>query len=304
MTASLGRRRVLYTAGGAVAVAAAGGGLLAAEGTWWNRASHGAGPALFVSGSPAPEPSGSPPAPPQEVAFAGADPATLVKISTTAWYSWALLDKATGRVTGSANQHQPNMTASMIKCWLAADYLRRAADAGKTPSTTRMSELRYLIRDSANAPASVLFAELGRAATITRMIQICGLTDSKAGSDWSSTRLSARDTCRLALAISAGTAAGPRWTQWLIAEMQAVRGGGNFGIRKAFPPDVQSTIAIKNGWITRAGSAEWNVNCLAIGSSWTMAVLTRYPSSRSMTVGSDLALKVASQLRLNVPLTA
>ncbi|MFC7764198.1 hypothetical protein ACFQY4_44090 [Catellatospora bangladeshensis] len=135
--------------------------------------------------------------------------AELVKVNTSAWYSWALMDRKTGTIVGSKNWNQTNMTASMIKAWLAADYLRRAADNGQTPSSTRMNEIRTMIRDSANGPASTLWAELGKSATISRMISICKLTDSRAGDGWSTTRLSARDTCRIAHAIGSGAAAGP-----------------------------------------------------------------------------------------------
>ncbi|MFD0595478.1 hypothetical protein ACFQZ4_26745 [Catellatospora coxensis] len=134
---------------------------------------------------------------------------SLVTVKTSAWWSWALMDRKTGKIVGSKNLNQTNMTASMIKAWLAADYLRRAAEAGQTPSSTRMNEIRTMIRDSANGPASTLYAELGRSATIARLIDVCGLTDSKAGDGWSTTRLSARDTCRIAHAIGTGRAAAP-----------------------------------------------------------------------------------------------
>ncbi|WP_196279188.1 hypothetical protein, partial [Catellatospora vulcania] len=221
----------------------------------------------------------------------------LIKITTSGWYSWALMDRTTGEIVGSKNMHETNMTASMIKAWLAADYLRRSAEAGRTPSAARMAEIRVMIRDSENGPASTLWNELGGRATITRLISICKLTDSAAGPDWSKTQLSARDTCRIAHAIGTGTAAGPTWTDYLVREMRAVRGYGNFGIRRAFPAAEQPKIAIKNGWVWRgAPYGFYNVNCLALGDDWTMAVLNRY-SSGGETVGANIAKSVATQLR-------
>jgi hypothetical protein len=208
------------------------------------------------------------------------------------------MNRQTGTIVGSRNWNQTNMTASMIKAWLAADYLRRAAENGQQPSAARMNEIKTMIRDSANGPASTLWTELGKSQTIARMISICRLTDSKAGDGWSTTRLSARDTCRIAHAIGTGAAAGPTWTDYLINEMRAVRGTGNFGIRRAFPSGEQSRIAIKNGWVDRQATQEWNVNCMALGGTWTMAVLTRFRyTGPDWSPGAAIAKSVATQLR-------
>src|SRR5207248_3166739 len=51
-----------------------------------------------------------------------------VSASSPGFWSWALLDRYTGELTGSPNLNAVNDTASMIKAWLAADYLRRAAE--------------------------------------------------------------------------------------------------------------------------------------------------------------------------------
>ena len=68
------------------------------------------------------------------------------------------------------------------------------------------------------------------------------------------------------------------------------------GIRKAFSSAVQPTIAIKNGWVTRSATNEWNVNCLAIGNGWSMAVETRYPAGLGMTYGANICKSIADQL--------
>ena len=59
--------------------------------------------------------------------------------------------------------------------------------------------------------------------------------------------------------------------------MRLVRGAGDFGIRKAFPAAEQKQIAIKNGWIDRTKPSRVHINCLAIGDTWTMGVMVRYP---------------------------
>jgi len=222
-----------------------------------------------------------------------------VSVKVSGWYSWALLDQRTNKITGSKNMTSTNRTASMIKAWIGADYLRRSAERKVTPSQARLDQVRIMIRDSDNAAASDLYEVVGGSASTKRLISMCGLTDSKPGpTSWSDTRLSARDTARMADCIDDGRAAGPKWTSWLLKEMRLVRGVGDFGIRKAFPSSIQKTIAIKNGWVTRSDNGAWEVNCLAIGDGWTMSVLTRYDAARGFTYGTTICKNVAAQLRV------
>jgi hypothetical protein len=242
--------------------------------------------------SPKPTPSPSPTLKPLAVRPA------KVTVDSTGWYSWAMIDRRTGKVYGSSNMTETNTTASLIKSWIGADYLRRAAENGQTPSETRMQQLRIMIRDSDNEAAQSLWVASGGTASIGRLIKTCKLTDSSAYKNrWSNTNLSARDTARLGVCIADGRAAGPKWTKWLLNEMRAVRGVGDFGIRKAFPASTQKNIAIKNGWVTRDALGEWHVNCLAIGEGWTMGVMTRYPVSLGYEYGAKICQNVARQLK-------
>jgi hypothetical protein len=220
-----------------------------------------------------------------------------VGIKTDGWVSWAMQDLRTGKIYGSRNMGSTSTTASLVKAWIGADFLRRSAEAGRTPNATRMRQVTIMIRDSDNEAASALWAVLGQQASTKRMIRICGMTDSRADSNWSLTRLSPRDITRLGACILDGRAAGPKWTSFLVKEMRLVRGVGNFGIRKAFPAEVAKTIAIKNGWVTRDAVGQWHVNCMAIGDGWTMGVMTRYPTNRDYTYGGSICQNVARQLR-------
>ena len=90
-------------------------------------------------------------------------PATLlhqnpVTVTASGFWSWALLDRRTGAIVGSANLGQAQSTASMIKAWLAADYLRLAAERGQRPGTAALRQLSIMIRDSDNAAASATYA--------------------------------------------------------------------------------------------------------------------------------------------------
>lgn len=224
-----------------------------------------------------------------------------VRIETADWYAWAVMDTRTGEIFGSANQTETSTTASMIKAWIGADYLRRTAEAGRQPDRTHLHMLTIMIRDSDNTSAESLYREIGGVASIKRLIRICELTDSRPAPNggWSRTELSPRDTARMGACIADGRAAGPEWTEWLLDEMRAVRGIGNFGIRKAFPASVQKTIAIKNGWVDRTAEQEYHVSCLAIGDGWTMSVMSRHSINAGYLPGAKVCEDVARQLRID-----
>ncbi|MDQ7906643.1 serine hydrolase [Phytohabitans sp. ZYX-F-186] len=219
-------------------------------------------------------------------------PPVRVRVDHTGFLSWALLDRRSGSISGSGNLTAPSDTMSMVKAWIAADYLRTAAD--EEISEDRLRQLRIMIRDSDNTAAQALFELVGRRASIERLIATCGLTESSAyGNWWSRTTVSARDTVRLGACIADGRAAGPRWTGWLLDEMRQVRGAGDFGVRLALPDP--GRVAIKNGWLLRDDDRLWHISCLAIAERWVLGVLLRYPAELGFEYGTDLCENVGRQ---------
>ncbi|MCM0675963.1 hypothetical protein NCC78_14875 [Micromonospora phytophila] len=245
----------------------------------------------------APRPSPSPAAEP--LPFEARD----LDLDIEGWYSWSVLDRRTGEIIGSDNMAETSTTASLIKAWIVADYLRRAADAGQTPSDAKLADATRIIRDSDNVRAEQFYNTVGRSASIKRLLSMCKLTDSKVAADggWSRTALSPRDTARMGQCIADGRAAGPKWTKWLISEMRLVRGTGDFGIRKAFPAAERGTIAIKNGWVDRDKEQEMHINCLAIGDTWTMGVMVRYPINMGYEYGMKNCQKITAALLRTTP---
>ncbi|MDI5938521.1 hypothetical protein QLR68_10125 [Micromonospora sp. DH15] len=246
----------------------------------------------------APEPTAPPPptlaAAPVSVNFSGE------------FFSWALLDRESGSISGSKNLASTSSTESMIKAWIVADYLRQLGDKEPSPRMKQMASLA--IRDSNDGAADAVWGAAGGSyrvypngqlnPVLKRAVDICGLTDTKRGNVagyvgyWSFTRMSPRDAVRLGDCIASGKAAGPEWTKWLINEMRLVRGSGDFGIRKAFPAAEQKKIAIKNGWIDRTREQEMHINCLAIGDNWTMGVMVRYPINMGYEYGMKNCQKI------------
>ncbi|RKN48367.1 hypothetical protein [Micromonospora endolithica] len=230
------------------------------------------------------------------------------------FFSWALMDRATGTISGSKNMASTSSTESMIKSWFAADYLRLLG--GKPIPAAMKKNITTAIRDSDDDAANRLYAAVGRAATVKRMISICGLTDTKPGNVpgyvgwWSFTRMSPRDAVRLGDCIGDGKAAGPKWTTYLLDEMSKVRGttaakdqklrsgGGRWGIVDGLPASItaQGPVSIKNGWTPLNYDGNWHVNCLAVTEKWSLAVMLRYPQKSGLTYGSQVCASVASQL--------
>jgi hypothetical protein len=223
-----------------------------------------------------------------------------VNLKIDGWYSWAIMDTRTGELYGSKNMHETQRTASMIKAWIAADYLRLQAEAGKTPTDAWLAQVALAVQRSDNNAATSVWGQVGRGASTKRMISMCNLKDSKSDDNWSDTRLSAYDTAKLAACIGSGKAAGKKWTPWLLTKMRTVI-LGDFGIRKAFPAEVAEKIAIKNGWIDRVSQTPhvYTVNCLAIGENWTMGVMTNSPlaTHSNETYGASVCKSVAAALK-------
>jgi hypothetical protein len=233
----------------------------------------------FVPGSPLYPQSEQPGALAAEMPFRFAE-ITPEILGTEGFLSWAYLDRRDGTIVGSGNMSEPTDTASMIVAWFGADYLRRAAELGETPADADLADIEAMIRDSDVIAAERIVAELGGATeSIGRLVSMCQLSDSGANEGtWDTTAISAQDTVRMGGCLADGRAAGAQWTPWIMDVMRAVRGDGNFGIRQAFPDNVQASIAIRNGWVLRAEDSTWHANCLAITDTWVLAVMQRYPS--------------------------
>jgi hypothetical protein len=227
-----------------------------------------------------------------------------VTLQVNGFASWALLDRRTGQMATSSKPTGTNSTESMIKAWIAADYLRRAAGAGQQPSPGTLAELSRMIRDSDDDAAEDIYRQDGLDDVVERMISICKLTDTTVYyAWWSRTQISARDAVRMGACVADGRAAGKKWTGWLLNEMRHVRGsiadqpdGGRWGIIDALPASLAGEVAIKNGWTEIGADNSWHVNCLAVHTDWVLAVLVRYPASLGLRYGADVCRSVTRQL--------
>ena len=238
------------------------------------------------------------------------------------FFSWALMDRETGTVTGAENMNQTSSTESMLKAWIVADYLRQLGD--RQPSAGLKKAAILAIRDSDDDGANAVYRAAGGSyrpqpggrpdPVIARAIQICGLTDTRPGNVpdykgwWSFTEMSPRDAVRLGDCIADGRAAGPQWTKWLLSEMTKVAGsvskqgtrsgGGRWGIIDGLPATIKSQgpVHMKNGWTQLAYDGNWHVSCLAFTDKWSLAVMMRYPGRAGLPYGAKMCATVATQL--------
>jgi hypothetical protein len=245
-----------------------------------------------------------------------------VRVKTKGFFAWAMLDRHTGDISGSRNLAATTSTESMIKIWIVADFLRRSAKEGGEPGKRRLTQGTAAIRDSDDDAAQSLYVAGGRDAVVRRMINKCGLTDTDVAGPrgigdkgwWSYTRISARDAVRLGECVKNGTAAGPRWTAWVLQQMTRVRGttaaedqhsrrgGGRWGIIDGLPPALPAAeVSIKNGWTMINADQMWHLNCLAVTDDWVLAVLTRYPGKLGLKYGANVCKTVAEQLFSSKP---
>ncbi|WP_026268463.1 hypothetical protein [Micromonospora sp. CNB394] len=238
------------------------------------------------------------------------------------FFSWALMDRETGTVTGAENMTQTSSTESMLKAWIVADYLRQLGDEQPTAELKKAAALA--IRNSDDDGANQVYRAAGGSyvpqpggrpdPVIARAIQICGLTDTRPGSVpqykgwWSFTEMSPRDAARLGDCIADGRAAGPTWTKWLLSEMTKVAGsvskqsarsgGGRWGIIDGLPATIKSQgpVHMKNGWTQLAYDGNWHISCLAFTDKWSLSVMMRYPGGSGLSYGAKMCAAVATQL--------
>jgi hypothetical protein len=119
---------------------------------------------------------------------------------------------------------------------------------------------------------------------------------------WAETLINPVNVTRYGQCLADGTAAGPKWTSYLLNLMTQVRGGvkdqvsvavqgGRWGIIDGLPPALQKTVSIKNGWTIYVDA--WHINCLAIDTHWILSVETRTPTLQK---GADVCASVTRQL--------
>jgi hypothetical protein len=251
------------------------------------------------------------------------------------FFGWSLFDRKTGQLIGHSDNAatSTNYTESMIKAWIAADYLSVTAKAGKTPSQSDLTKLHDMIIHSDDTIAQHYYVADGKDSVIKRLNTTCGThaTIHTAG-HWSYTNMTPDDAAHYGLCVADGRAAG-KYTDQLLTWMREVEGGvddqvhspkmhtggGHWGIIDGLPGELAAEASIKNGWEPENDTHDWNINCLAILHDYVLTVMVRYPWTASnippgtdwasqylyfdnLQPGADACKSVATQL-VTIPVT-
>lgn len=185
-----------------------------------------------------------------------------------------------------------NTTESMIKAWLAVDYV---ASRKSVVSAADEGLIAEMIRVSDDKAAQALYLRLGSDASVRRMIATCALQNTSVQPNWwSRTRMPASDATLLGKCVARGPGMSPEWRDKLLGMMRTLGPGNAFGIPEA-PALAGRQLAVKNGW-TLHGST-WAVNCLGVWDHWVLAVMVRYPDrGDEHRYGARICSAVAQQL--------
>ena len=212
--------------------------------------------------------------------------------------SWALLDTAAGRWTGSANADTARTEAeSTMKAWLAADTLRAAAEAGRPVTAAERADITAAVRASDDAAAERLYRGLGRDASIARLEEVCEVdVETSRPGWWSFTRVTAVDAARILACVRDRAPDWPGGSE-LLTDLASITPDGRSGIHTGLP----GAVAEKNGW-TLHGDGGWNLNCVLAWRERSLAVLTSYPADRGAGYGWAVCRDVADDvLAVEVP---
>jgi hypothetical protein len=219
-----------------------------------------------------------------------------IQLDPQGWTAWSLLDLNTNTRLGSTNSRtETNNAESVIKAWIATDYVSRVEAEGRALTTEEQTLLETMIRYSDDAAAETLYVSAGGDAVIQRLIDECGLNNTGIVSGWwSYTSITADDTVTMLRCILDRAKTSPL-TAWVVDEMRHVDPSGSFGISRALPSPTQANAVVKNGW-TLHDDGLWRVNCLTSWNHWALSVLTRYPAELGQEHGAKVCRSVMRQL--------
>src|SRR5215207_3026038 len=188
--------------------------------------------------------------------------ARRITAATAGWASFTLADRQAGRLVGDTRTDEVTNSESVVKAWLAADLLARAAAEKRRLTTYERARMTAMIRVSDDNAAEVIWRWLGADASIRRMIKSCRMTDTRVYPGWwSLTQISSRDLARLGacLAPGRGKLLSTSASKALLDLMRSVAPSDAFGIQQARPAGRGVRIAVKNGWTQHGGTGVWNV---------------------------------------------
>ena len=188
--------------------------------------------------------------------------------------SFEVFDRATGSVLTSQNADRQVASMSVVKLLIALDVL--AGDNWATPEPGTQQQLHQMLANSDDQIADDLWTAGGGPAIVTRMVNLLGLTGTRAPDDpgqWGDTLITPQDLVTVYRYITDRL---PKTDQDLILgalsdspKIAADDFNQYFGIPDGLP---NTSWAIKQGWGTSGSQAVMNSTGL-VGPDWRYVVI-------------------------------
>ncbi|MET8996260.1 hypothetical protein [Amycolatopsis sp. Hca4] len=178
---------------------------------------------------------------------AAATPAIELPEGMTAGY--LVVDQETGATFGSG-EHQQYRSASLVKLFIALDYLESHGPDYEIPADD-LALLEPMLRSSNDDAASTLWVRDGWDEIVKRMVVKLGLTDTAppaARGKWGYTAISAADIVRTYQYIQ--HEADPKYRDFIMGNLAQSTKCGSDGFDQSFglPSAVPGPKAVKQGW--------------------------------------------------------
>ncbi|HEX6404478.1 MAG TPA: hypothetical protein VF003_15160 [Pseudonocardiaceae bacterium] len=214
-----------------------------------------------------------PPAVDPTIAAARVEQATQ-EVLPAAQVSFEVFDRATNSVLTSQNADRQVASMSVVKLLIALDVL--AGDNWATPEPGTQQQLHQMLANSDDQISDDLWTAGGGPAIVTRMVNLLGLTGTRAPDDpgqWGDTLITPQDMVTVYRYITDKL---PKSDQELILgalsdspKIAADDFNQYFGIPDGLP---NSSWAIKQGWGTSGSEAVMNSTGL-VGPDWRYVVI-------------------------------
>lgn len=209
--------------------------------------------------------------------------------------SYLVVDQETGKTFG-ADEHKQYRSASLVKLFIALDYLESHGPDHEIPADD-LALLEPMLRSSNDDAASTLWVRNGFEEIIKRMVAKIGLTDTAPPTErgkWGYTAISAADIAKTYQYIQ--HTANPKYGDFIMSNLAKSTKCGSDGFDQSFglPSAVPGPKAVKQGW-SGYGAApapgeectETDANVLRVLRSPEVKAATAVASSGDGTTGAQ-----------------
>jgi hypothetical protein len=252
-----------------------------------------------VTTTPTPTPTAAPTTPPPASVF---DTGMTVPHTDEGdlWLSWSLVDRAGHREAGSANRSSERTNSeSSMKAWITTDLVRVAGERGRALRANEKSDIEAALRRSDDQAAERIYRSLGADQVLRDLKSVCGVSVSTSRRGyWAYSQITATDATSILRCVLDRAPTYPDGGR-IVTALHGVEPDNAFGIPEALPAGTD--VAVKNGWTAHSATGQWNVDCVASWSDYTLAVLTRYPVGRQLDYGAGVCRDVTAALLPRLP---